>query len=109
MKEYIFTALLLVGVVYAQKMKYVVAYCTLQGVNGVKDTVFNSKERGIIALVDLDAKTESFDWKMPDYNVVKRYNIVQSNIEKEDTYTTMGIYSIRLKCKIKTGKIVLLR
>lgn len=96
--------MLLVSVAYAQKMKYVVAYCTLQSVNGTKDTVFNGNQGSITALVDLDAKTAAFDWKMPDYSTVKKYTIIQSNIKKEEIYTTMGIYSIQLKCKNKDGK-----
>jgi hypothetical protein len=104
-KKIIFIALLLTSVAYAQKMKYVVAYCTLQqGMNGTKDTVFNGNEGSITAFVDLDAKTVSFDWKMPDYSTVKKYTIVESNIKKEEIYTTMGIYSIQLKCKNKDGK-----
>ena len=85
-------------------MKYVVAYCTLQGVNGKQDTVFNGNGGSITALIDLDAKTADFDWKMADYSTVKKYTIVQSNIKKEEIYTTMGIYSIQLKCKNKAGK-----
>ena len=74
MKKIIFIALLLTSVAYAQKMKYVVAYCTLQrGMNGTKDTVFNGNEGSITAFVDLDAKTVSFDWKMPDYDSRKQY------------------------------------
>ena len=49
-------------------------------------------------------RTVSFDWKMPDYSTVKKYTIVESNIKKEEIYTTMGIYSIQLKCKNKGGK-----
>lgn len=104
MKKILFTSILLVSFAYAQKMKYVVAYCTLQNSNGTKDTVFNGSNGSITAFVDLDAKTASFDWKMPDYSTVKRYTIVKSNIKKEDIYTTMGIYSIQLNCKNKDGK-----
>lgn len=104
MKKFILSALLLVSVAYAQKMKYVVGYCTLQGVNGQVDTVFNGNNGSITILVDLDAKTANFDWKMPDYSTIKKYSIVKSNIKKEEIYTTMGIYSIQLKCKNKDGK-----
>ena len=104
MKKFLLTILLLVSIAYAQKMKYVVGYCTLQGVNGKADTVFNGNEGNITILIDLDAKTADFDWKMPDYNTVKKYTIVHSNIKKEEIYTTMGIYSIQLKCKNKNGK-----
>lgn len=104
MKRFILSALLLVSIAYAQKMKYVVAYCTLQGVNGKTDTVFNGNNGSITILVDLDAKTAIFDWKMPDYSTIKKYTIVQGNIKKEEIYTTMGIYSIQLKCKNKDGK-----
>ena len=95
---------MLVSIAYAQKMKYVVGYCTLQGANGQIDTVFNGNNGSITILVDLDAKTANFDWKTPEYNTVKKYAIVQSNIKKEEIYTTMGIYSIQLKCKNKDGK-----
>ena len=104
MKKFILSALLLVSVAYAQKMKYVVGYCTLQGVSGQRDTVFNGSNGIITILVDLDAKTANFDWKTPDYSTVKKYTIVQSNIKKEEIYRTMGIYSIQLKCKNKDGK-----
>jgi hypothetical protein len=103
-KKILLIALLLTSVAYAQKMKYVIAYCTLQGVNGTRDTVFNGNNGSITALVDLDAKTADFDWKIPDYSTVKKYTIVQSKIKKEEIYTTMGIYSIQLKCKSKDGK-----
>lgn len=83
MKKIILTALLLVSVAYAQKIKYVIAYCTLQGVNGTKDTVFNGNKGSITALVNIDAKTVSFDWKIPDYSTVKRYMITESNIKKK--------------------------
>jgi hypothetical protein len=104
MKKILFTVMLLISVAYAQKMKYVVAYCTLQGVNGTKDTAFNGSDGGITIFADLDGKTINFDWKMPDYSSVKRYTIVKSNIKKEEIYTTMGIYSILLNCKNKDGK-----
>lgn len=104
MKKIFLIIFSLVSSAYAQKMKYVVAYCTMQGINGAKDTVFNGNAGSITALADLDAKTLSFDWKTPDYNVVKKYTIVQSNVKKEEIYTTMGIYSIQLKCKNKDGK-----
>lgn len=104
MKKIIFIFLLLISVAYAQKMKYVVALCTLQGASGAKDTVFNGKEGSITINVDLDGKTANFDWKLPDVQTVKKYTIVQSTIKKEEIYTTMGIYSIRLKCKNKDGK-----
>lgn len=104
MKKIALTICLLISVAYAQKMKYVVALCTLQGVSGVKDTVFHGNEGSITIYVDLDAKTSSFDWKLPDIKTVKKYTIVHSNIKKEDIYTTMGIYSIQLKCKNKDGK-----
>jgi hypothetical protein len=103
-KKFILSVLLLVSVAYAQKMKYVVAYCTLQGVNGVSDTVFNGNEGSITIGIDLDAKTANFDWKMPGYSTLKKYTIVQSNIKKEEIYTTMGIYSIQLKCRNRDGK-----
>ncbi|MDB5198478.1 MAG: hypothetical protein JWO92_441 [Chitinophagaceae bacterium] len=103
-KKILLTALLLVSVAYAQKMKYVVAYCTLQGINGSIDAVFNGNGGSITVFADLDAKTIAFDWKMPDYSTVKKYTIVQSNTKKEEIYTTMGIYSIQLKCKNKDGK-----
>lgn len=76
----------------------------LQGLNGAKDTVFNGKEGSITINVDLDGKTASFDWKLPDVQTVKKYTIAQSTIKKEEIYTTMGIYSIRLNCKNKDGK-----
>ena len=104
MKKIILSALFLVSIAYAQKMKYVVAYCTLQGVNGVSDTLCNGNDGSITILVDLGAKTASFDWKMADFSTIKNYTIVQSTIKKEDIYKTMGIYSIRLKCKNKDGK-----
>ena len=104
MKKIILTAFFLLSSGYAQKMIYVVGYCTLQGVHGKVDTVFNGSNGSITVLIDLDAKTAAFDWKMPDYNTVKNYTIVQSNIKKEDIYTTMGIYSIQLKCKNKNDK-----
>ena len=104
MKKILLIASLLISVAYAQKMKYVVAYCTMQDVNGIKDTVFNGSSGSITAFVDLDAKYVTFDWKTPDYNTVKKYTIVQSNIKKEEIYTTMGIYSIFLKCKNKNEK-----
>ena len=104
MKKLIFTSIILISVAYAQKMKYVIAYCTLQGIDGIKDSVFNGTGGSITALVDLDAKTVAFDWKMPAYSTIKAYTIVQSNIKKEEIYRTMGIYSIQLKCKNKEGK-----
>lgn len=92
------------SVVYAQKMKYVVAYCTLRGTNGVADTVFNGNKGSITIYIDLDAKTATFDWKTPEYNTIKKYSIVESAVKKEEIYTTMGIYSILLKTKNKEGK-----
>lgn len=85
-------------------MKYVVASCTLQGDSGKADTVFNGTGGSITILMDLDAKTANFEWKMPDYNTIKKYTIVTSNVKKEEIYTTMGIYSIFLKSKNKDGK-----
>ena len=73
MKKFILSALFLVSAAYAQKMKYVVGYCTLQGANGQIDTVFNGNNGSITILVDLDAKTANFDWKTPEYNTVKKY------------------------------------
>lgn len=104
MKPFFLILLSLVSIAYAQKMKYVVAQCTIQGAGGAKDTVFNGDKGSITALVDLDAKTAVFDWKTPDYNTSKKYTIVQSNIKKEEIYTTMGIYSIQLNCKTVNGK-----
>ena len=104
MKKIFLVFLLLFSVAYAQKMKYVVALCTMQGVNGAKDTVFNGNEGSITINIDLDEKTASFDWKLPDVQTVKKYTIIQSTIKKKEIYTTMGIYSIRLKCKNKDGK-----
>ncbi|MDQ6723256.1 MAG: hypothetical protein M3Z01_03205 [Thermoproteota archaeon] len=92
------------SVAYAQKMKYVVAYCTLQGTNGIKDTVFNGNKGSITALLDLDEKIINFDWKTPDYNIVKKYTITKSIIKKEEIFRTMGIYSIQLQCKNKDEK-----
>ena len=46
----------------------------------------------------------SFEWKTPDINTTKNYTIEKSLVKKEDIYTTMGIYSIQLKCKNKSGK-----
>ena len=104
MKKILFTVILLISVAYAQKMKYVVAYCTLQATNGIRDTVFNGSGGSITIFADLDAKTINFDWKTPDYSTIKKYTIVKSNIKKEEIYTTMGIYSIFLNCKNKDGK-----
>lgn len=104
MKKMVLILSLLISIAYGQKMKYVVALCTMQGVNGVKDTVFNGKEGNIFVYVDLDEKTANFDWKLPDMQTVKKYTILQSNIKKEEIYTTMGIYSIQLKCKNKLGQ-----
>jgi hypothetical protein len=104
MKKILFTSILLISVAYAQKMKYVVAYCTLRSINGTVDTVFNGNNGTITVLADLDSKTIDFDWKIPDYSTIKKYTIVQSNTKKEEIYTTMGIYSIQLKCKNKEGK-----
>src|SRR5205085_9803369 len=103
-KKFLFTAMLLISVAYAQKMKYVIANCILQDASGTKDTVFNGNNGSITAFVDLDAKTAAFDRKMPDYSTVKNYSIVQSIIKKEEIYTTMCIYSIQVKCKNKDGK-----
>ena len=104
MKKFLFTSILLISVAYAQKMKYVVAYCILKSINGTADTVFNGNKGSITVLGDIDSKTIDFDWKMPDYTTIKKYTIVQSKIKKEEIYTTMGIYSIQLKCKNKEGK-----
>ena len=104
MKKIFLIAFLLISVAYAQKMKYVVGYCTMQGTTGSVDTVFSGNTGGITVLVDLDAKTANFDWKTPEYNTLKKYTILESNIKKEGIYTTMGIYSIQLKCKNKDAK-----
>lgn len=104
MKKLLLIPFLLLSVAFAQKMKYVVVNCTMQGTNGTRDTVFNGKAGSITALVDLDAKTMDFDWKTPEFNTVKKYTIEQSNIKKEEIYRTMGIYSILLKCRNKLGK-----
>ncbi|HUS01529.1 MAG TPA: hypothetical protein VMY77_07375 [Chitinophagaceae bacterium] len=104
MKKFILAALFLLSVAYAQKMKYVVAYCTLQGINGNTDTLCNGNDGSITILVDLDAKTANFDWNMSDFSTIKKYRIVQSTIKKEEIYKTMGIYSVFLKCKNKDGK-----
>ncbi len=97
-------AFALVSVANAQKMKYIIVSCTMQGTNGAKDTVFNGRDGSITALVDLDAKTMAFEWKTPDINTIKNYTIEKSLIKKDDIYRTMGIYSIQLKCKNKSGK-----
>jgi hypothetical protein len=104
MKKFLLIPAFLLSSVYAQKMKYVIAYCTIQSAGGTIDTAFNGKDGSITALVDLDEKTASFDWKMPDYSTVKKYTIIESNIKKEELYRTMGIYSIALKCKNKDGR-----
>ena len=105
MKKLVFTALLLGSVAYSQKMKYVVGYCTIQqGSSPAKDTVFNGNEGSITSLVDLGAKTVSFDWKTKEYNTLKKYTILEERTIKEDIYRTMGIYSRKLKCLNKDGK-----
>ena len=104
MKKVFLTAFILISIAYAQKMKYVVGYCTIQGVNGAKDTVFNGSSGSITVMVDLDAKTANFDWKTPEYNTIKKYTITESTTKKEAIYTTMGVYSILLKCKNKNDK-----
>lgn len=104
MKTVILIIAFLFSAAYAQKMKYIVALCTIQQPGGVKDTAFNGSNGSITAFVDLDQKTVVFDWKMPDYNTKKSYTIVQSIVKKEEIYTTMGIYSIQLNCKNGKGK-----
>jgi hypothetical protein len=104
MKKFLLIPFFLLSFAFAQKMKYVVAFCTIQSAGGAMDTAFNGKEGNITALVDLDEKTASFDWKMPGYSTIKKYTIVESNIKKEEIYRTMGIYSIALKCKNKDGR-----
>ena len=105
MKRTVLILACLFSFAHAQKMKYVVAYCTLQqGMNGTKDTVFNGTAGNITAYVDLTAKTAVFDWKLPNLSTLKKYTIIESHVKKEEIYTTMGIYSIQLKCKNKEGK-----
>jgi len=105
MKRILLTALMIISVAFAQKMKYVVAYCTLQQAGtAAPDTVFHGNEGSITSLVDLTDKTLSFDWKTKEFNTIKKYTIVEEKTIKEDIYNTMGIYSRKLKCLNKDGK-----
>src|SRR5207248_1807680 len=99
MKKIFFTAALLISMGYSQKMKYVIADCTIQqGMNGIKDTVFNGSNGNIYCIVDADAKTIDFDWQLKDTKTVKHYTIVEKQIIKEEIYRTMGIYNMKFKC-----------